>query len=201
LSFFTELKRRHVKVAVTYAVVAWLLVQTASILFPTFEAPGWAMKAFVAAVVLGFPIALILAWAFEVTPEGIKRTDETEPTRSGSRAWIYAVLIAGILSLGLFFFGRYSVSRHEAGDKSIAVLPFESLSEDKNNAYFTDGIQDEILARLSRIADLKVISRTSTQKYKSAPDDLRDIAQSWEWRLSSKAACRSRMIRCASQCS
>jgi TolB-like protein/Flp pilus assembly protein TadD len=180
LSFFTELKRRDAyKVAVTYAFVAWLIVQIASTVLPTFHSPEWVLQALVVIVALGFPVALVLAWAFELTPEGIKRTDETEPATSKSRAWIYVALIAAIFSLGLFFFGRYSVSKPEAssGDKSIAVLPFESLSEDKNNAYFADGIQDEILARLSKIADLKVISRTSTQRFRSAPSDLREIGQ------------------------
>jgi TolB-like protein/Flp pilus assembly protein TadD len=183
-NFFAELKRRNVyKVAVAYAVVSWLLIQAGSILFPTFDAPPWVMKVFVAAIVLGFPIALIIAWAFELTPEGVKRTesDEELPNNkiSRSRAWIYVVIIAGALSLGLFFLGRFSApneQRTSSSDKSIAVLPFESLSGDKSNAYFADGIQDEILARLSKIADLKVISRTSTQRFKSAPSDLREIA-------------------------
>jgi len=184
-NFFGELKRRNVyKVAVAYAIVAWLLIQAASILFPTFEAPAWVMKVFIAAIALGFPIALIIAWAFELTPEGIKRTEpgeELQSKPSRSRAWIYVVAIAGILSLGLFFLGRLTAPTKQSApgeiSKSIAVLPFESLSEDKSNAYFADGIQDEILARLSKIADLKVISRTSTQRYKSAPNDLREIAQ------------------------
>jgi TolB-like protein/Tfp pilus assembly protein PilF len=183
-NFFAELKRRNVyKVAIAYGVVAWLLLQAASILFPTFEAPPWTMKVFVAVVTLGFPIALIIAWAFELTPEGIKRTDEIEPgRRSRNRAWIYVVVIAGAISAGLFFLGRYTAPTKLSGSanaaaKSIAVLPFENLSEDKANAYFAEGIQDEILTRLSKIADLKVISRTSTQHYRSAPENLREIAK------------------------
>ena len=132
---------------------------------------------------LGFPIALILAWAFELTPEGIKLTesDELSSKPFRSRAWIYVVIISGAISGGLFFVGRYTALNKQSGSaqvstKSIAVLPFENLSEEKANAYFADGIQDEILTRLSKIADLKVISRTSTQKYKSAPDNLREIA-------------------------
>jgi hypothetical protein len=170
-NFFAELKRRNVyKVAIAYGVVAWLLLQAASILFPTFEAPSWTMKVFVAMTALGFPIALIIAWAFELTPEGIKRTDEIEPgRRSRNRAWIYVVVIAGVISVGLFFLGRYTAPTKLSGSanaaaKSIAVLPFENLSEDKANAYFADGIQEEILTRLAKIADLKVISRTSTQR-------------------------------------
>jgi TolB-like protein/Tfp pilus assembly protein PilF len=181
--FFAELRRRNVyKVAIAYGVVTWLLVQAASILFPTFEAPPWTMKVFVALTALGFPIALIIAWAFELTPEG-NRTDEMEPgRRSRNRAWIYVVVIAGAISVGLFFLGRFTAGPRQRGSdiappKSIAVLPFESLSEDKANAYFAEGIQDEILTRLAKIADLKVISRTSTQKYKSAPTNLREIAE------------------------
>src|SRR5437763_10286120 len=186
-NFFTELKRRNVyKVAVAYAVVAWLLIQAASILFPTFETPGWVMKVFVAVVVAGFPIALILAWAFELTPEGLKRTesaDELSRKSGGRRVWIYVVIIAGAISVSLFFLGRYTASlgggarQTESSEKSIAVLPFENLSDDKANAYFAIGIQDEIMTRLAKIADLKVISRTSTQQYQSKPGNLSQIAK------------------------
>src|SRR5713101_8016621 len=191
--FFAELKRRHVyKVAIAYAVVAWLLMQVASQIFPFFEIPNWAVRLVVLLLVIGFPVALILAWAFELTPQGIKRTETADaehlPTRSHKRAWIYVVIIGGVLSIGLFFLGRYTASRTspvESGrtggpvlpEKSIAVLPFENLSGDPDNAYFAEGMQDEILARLSKIADLKVISRTSTQRFKSAPLDLREIAK------------------------
>src|SRR5437773_6864647 len=176
-SFFAELKRRSVyKVAVAYAIVAWLLLQAASILFPTFEAPVWVMKVVISAIALEFPIALIIAWAFELTPEGIKRTEpgeELQSKPSRSRTWIYVVAIAGILSIGLFFLGRFTAPTKQTASseisKSIAVLPFESLSEDKSNAYFADGIQDEILTKLAGIGDLKVISRSSTARYKSKP--------------------------------
>src|SRR5438874_13164245 len=107
--FFGELKRRNVyKVAIAYAVVAWLLIQAGSILFPTFEAPGWVMKVFVTVVAAGFPIALILAWAFELTPQGLKRTefaDELPRKSARSHAWIYVVVIAGAISVSLFFLG------------------------------------------------------------------------------------------------
>jgi TolB-like protein/cytochrome c-type biogenesis protein CcmH/NrfG len=187
MNFFVELKRRNVyKVAVAYAVVGWLLVQAGSIVFPTFEAPGWVMKVFVAIVVAGFPIALILAWAFELTPEGLKRTEfEDElPRKSGGRqGWIYVVMIAGAISVSLFSLGRYTAMRGasarqtESFEKSIAVLPFENLSDDKTNAYFATGIQNEIMTRLAKIADLKVISRTSTQQYQSKPGNLSQIAK------------------------
>jgi adenylate cyclase len=182
-SFFTELKRRNVyKVAIAYGVVAWLLLQAASILFPTFEAPPWTMKVFVAVAALGFPVALIIAWAFELTPEGLKRTevaDELPRKSERNRAWIYVVIIAGAVAASLFFFGRYTSSKQgaEMSEKSIAVLPFENRSEDKANAYFAEGVQDEILTRLSKIADLKVTSRTSTQHYKSVPENLAEIAK------------------------
>ena len=125
---------------------------------------------------------MILAWAFELTPEGLKRTevaDELPRKSERNRAWIYVVIIAGAVAASLFFFGRYTSSKQgaEMSEKSIAVLPFENRSEDKANAYFAEGVQDEILTRLSKIADLKVISRTSTQHYKSAPENLPEIAK------------------------
>jgi TolB-like protein/Tfp pilus assembly protein PilF len=192
-SFFAELKRRNVyKVAIAYAVVGWLLIQVATQVFPFFEIPNWAVRLVVLAIVAGFPIALVIAWAFELTPEGLKRTEDVDLTAQGSRkrhAWIYVVIVGAAFSIGLIFIGRYtarntvSAARIEVAtgssipQKSIAVLPFENLSDEKSNAYFAEGIQDEILTRLSKIADLKVISRTSTQKYKSAPDNLREIGQ------------------------
>jgi TolB-like protein/Flp pilus assembly protein TadD len=190
-NFFSELKRRNVyKVAIAYGVVAWLLIQVATQVFPFFEVPNWGIRLIVLFIVIGCPVALILAWAFELTPEGIKRTDEIEPERrSRNRAWIFVVIIAGAMSVGLFFLGRYTASKQSeasnAGtqsvraisEKSIAVLPFENLSEEKGNAYFAEGIQQEILTRLSKIADLKVISRTSTQHYKSVPENLPEIAR------------------------
>src|SRR6266513_3337561 len=118
-NFFAELKRRNVyKVAIAYAVVAWLVLQAASILFPTFEAPPWMMKVFVAVIVLGFPIALIIAWAFELTPEGLKRTefaDELPKKSVRSQTWIYVVIIASAISVSLFFLGRYSATSKQSG--------------------------------------------------------------------------------------
>jgi TolB-like protein/Flp pilus assembly protein TadD len=185
-NFFAELRRRNVyKVAIAYGVVAWLLMQIASQIFPFFEIPNWAVRLVVLLLVIGFPVALILAWAFELTPEGIKRAefaDELPKKSAPSRAWIYVVIIAGAVSVALFFVGRYTAPNKQGGPaevvtKSIAVLPFENLSHDPDNAYFADGIQEEILTRLSKIADLKVISRTSTQHFKSAPNNLIEIAK------------------------
>ena len=187
-NFFTELKRRNVyKVAVAYAVVGWLLIQIATQTFPFLEIPNWVVRLVMALVAIGFPIALVIAWAFEATPEGIKRTEAVDLAASSAQkkhAWIYVVVIGAAISVALFFLGRYTAGNN-AGEtrpnellaKSIAVLPFENLSEDKSNAFFAEGVQDEILTRLARVADLKVISRTSTQKYKSAPDNLREIAK------------------------
>src|SRR6266540_6299590 len=193
-TFLTELKRRKVyRVAVAYAIVAWLLIQAASILFPTFEAPLWVMKVFVTAVILGFPVALILAWAFELTPEGIRRSEEVAPreskTRKAGSKWTAIIVAAAVLAAALlaFQFARTRTSptaelpRQTAPtatlDKSVAVLPFENLSSDKENAFFAQGIQDEIITTLSKISGLRVISRTSTARYKSAPENLAEIAR------------------------
>src|SRR5438067_7205217 len=194
-TFLTELKRRKVyRVAVAYAIVAWLLIQAASILFPTFEAPTWVMKVFVTAMILGFPVALILAWAFEMTPEGIRREEEVadrEPkSRKAGRKWTAIIVAAAVIAAALLAF-QFTRTRKTATaelpkqtaptattlDKSVAVLPFENLSSDKENAFFAQGIQDEIITTLSRISGLRVISRTSTAHYNSAPENLPEIAR------------------------
>jgi len=193
-SFFAELKRRNVyKVAVAYAVVGWLVIQVSSTVLPTFHAPEWVVQTLVVLVAIGFPIALVIAWAFELTPEGLKRTEDVDLAATARQprrhAWIFIVIVGAALSIGVFFLGRYTgrnvanAARTAAAtgssipQKSIAVLPFENLSDDKNAAYFADGIQDEILTKLASIADLKVISRTSTARYKSKPEDLRTVSQ------------------------
>src|SRR5438874_10304351 len=178
--FFGELRRRNVyKVAVAYAVVGWLLIQVATQVFPFLDIPNWMIRLVILLTAFGFPVALIIAWAFELTPEGIKRTEVADASQQRSRGgvWIGVVVVAAALSLGLFFLGRYSAGRAtpqvtEARtavnpQKSIAVLPFENLSEEKANAFFADGVQDEILTDLSKIADLKVISRSSVMHYRS----------------------------------
>ena len=178
--FFGEAKRRNVyKVAVAYAVVGWLLIQVATQVFPFLEIPNWMIRLVILLTAFGFPVALIIAWAFELTPEGIKRTEAADAAQQRSRGgiWIAVIVVAAALSLGLFFLGRYSAGRAtpqvtEAPtavnpQKSIAVLPFENLSEEKANAFFADGVQDEILTDLSKIADLKVISRSSVMHYRS----------------------------------
>src|SRR5881394_3182485 len=186
-NFFAELKRRNVyKVAVAYAIVGWLLVQIATQIFPFLEIPNWVVRLVIALVAIGFPIALVVAWAFEITPQGIERTEVADMMQAAAGqkkyAWIYVAIVGAVLSIGLFFLGRYgfrnaSPSSSDLPPKSIAVLPFDNLSEEKGNAYFAEGIQDEILTRLAKVADLKVISRTSTQHFKSAPDNLPQIAK------------------------
>ena len=184
-NFFAELKRRNVyKVAVAYAVLAWLLIQIASQVFPFFEIPNWAVRFVVLAIIIGFPIALILAWAFELTPEGVKRTEVADAAHERSRAavWIYVVAIGAALSVGLFVLGHYMAPNKQSGlaelpGKSLAVLPFANLSGNPENAYFAAGIQDEIITRLAKIGQLKVVSCLTTQRFKSAPDDLPAIAR------------------------
>jgi TolB-like protein/Flp pilus assembly protein TadD len=184
-SFFAELKRRNVyKVAVAYIVGGWALSQGIAQVFPVFDVPNWVIRSIVVLIIIGLPIALVLSWMFELTPQGIKRTETADAAEQRSRggAWIHIVLIGAALSVGLFFLGRSTASRKqpdsaELPQKAIAVLPFENLSRDPDNAYFAEGIQNEILTRLATVRDLKVISRTSTAKYKSKPDNLKTVAQ------------------------
>jgi len=195
-NFFSELKRRNVyKIAVAYIVAGWALSQGIAQVFPVFDVPNWIIRLIVLLIIIGFPIALILAWMFELTPQGIKRTEDVDLVAAAQqpkkRTWIFVVIIGALVSIGLFFLGRYSAfngaprqdasaARTEAAtvsNKSIAVLPFDNLSRDPDNAYFCEGVQDEILTRLAKVADLKVISRTSTQHFKSAPEDLGEIAK------------------------
>jgi TolB-like protein/tetratricopeptide (TPR) repeat protein len=182
-SFFAELKRRNVyKVAVAYGVGGWALSQGIAQVLPVFDVPSWLIRLLIALIIIGFPIALIFAWAFEITPEGVKRADEVDlagrPEKK-SHAWIYIVIIGALVSIGLFFLGRFSVEPSQtARKKSIAVLPFENISADRENAFFADGVQDDILTALSKVADLKVISRTSVMSYAAGANrNLRQIAQ------------------------
>ena len=184
-NFFGELKRRNVyKVAVAYIVAAWALAQGIAQVFPVFDVPNWIIRLIVVLIVIGFPIALISAWAFEITPEGIKRTEEADAmpqsARPSNRTWIYIVVVGAAISLSLFFLGRYTAgNRITSGDrKSIAVLPFASLSQDKDDVYFADGVQDQILTNLAKVSDLKVISHTSVRQYKTGAErNMREIGQ------------------------
>ena len=186
-NFFAEVKRRNVyKVAIAYIFAGWALSQGIAQVFPVFDVPNWVIRSIVVMIILGLPVALVLAWMFELTPQGIKRTETAdampEATRKKKYVWIYVVVIGAAISIGLFFLGRYSAGNTTASpagitNKSIAVLPFDNLSRDPDNAYFCEGVQDEILTRLAKVADLKVISRTSTQHFKSTPDNLPQIAK------------------------
>jgi TolB-like protein/Tfp pilus assembly protein PilF len=183
-SFFAELRRRNVyKVAVAYIVAGWALAQGIAQVLPVFDTPTWLIRLLVVLIILGLPIALLMAWAFESTPQGLKRTEEADamPAQAarGKRTWIYVAIVGGLLSIGLFFVGRYTaVTKQNAGSsaKSIAVLPFENLSDDKQNTYFADGVQDQILTNLAKVSDLKVISHTSARQYQSGTQrNLREI--------------------------
>jgi len=198
-NFFAELKRRNVyKVAVAYAVVAWLLMQVASQIFPFFEIPNWVVRLVVLLLVIGFPIALIIAWAFEVTSEGIKRTEAADAAglRSRGGAWIYVVLIGAALSVGLFFVGRYTAGHATArpaseelrrgkqsevataaSDKSIAVLPLLNESGDPKDEYFSDGLSEELIAALSQIKQLKVIGRSSSFRFRGTKEEPKTIGE------------------------
>jgi TolB-like protein/Flp pilus assembly protein TadD len=153
--------------------------------FPVFDIPNWIIRLIVLLIIIGLPIALVLAWTFEITPHGIKRTETADALPASVRpkkyGWVYVVIVGVAVSIGLFFLGRYTARETpnpvQTPAKSIAVLPFDNLSRDPDNAYFTEGVQDEILTRLAKVADLKVISRTSTQHFKSAPENLPQIAK------------------------
>ncbi|MDB5969528.1 MAG: hypothetical protein JWQ90_1978 [Hydrocarboniphaga sp.] len=192
-SFFAELQRRNVyKVGAMYAVAGWLLVQIVTQVFPIFEVSALVQRIIVLAIVAGFPLALVLSWIYELTPQGIVKTEDVAIDTSSAQHTgqqlnraIIGVLLLAVLMLLARLLWPHSSQPPASGDdkiaavgntKSIAVLPFENLSDDKSNAYFASGIQDEILTRLAGIADLKVISRTSTQKYASRPDNLKTVA-------------------------
>jgi TolB-like protein len=224
VSFVAELKRRNViRVAGLYLVGAWLLTQVASTVLPTFDVPNWVLRAIIVVVALGFIPALVFAWIFELTPQGIKRDEDVDPaasiapqtareplsavhglrgTRTPAQRMDRVIIALLFVALGYFALDKFvlapkrgtesaagtrapaaSATRPErvadpfSGKKSIAVLPFENLSGDKDNEYFASGMQDMILTKLAGIGDLKVISRTSTEKYASHPDNLKTIAQ------------------------
>jgi TolB-like protein/Tfp pilus assembly protein PilF len=187
-SFFAELKRRNVyKVAVAYVVAGWALAQGLAQVLPVFAVPNWVVRLLVVLIIIGLPVALGLAWTFELTPEGIKRTETADAMPATpahkKRAWLYVVIAGAFLSIGLFFLGRYTAAptqnaAPDASAKSIAVLPFENLSDDKQNTYFADGVQDQILTNLAKVSELRVISHTSVREYKGGmPRNLREIGQ------------------------
>ena len=185
-NILTELKRRNVyRAAVAYGVVAWFLTQLTTQVFPFFEIPNSAVRFVVIALAIGFPIAMLLSWIYELTPEGIVRTEDLDPVQARSvqrrsgRLLDFIIIGALLLVIAMLIVGRLPFYRQKGesiSQKSIAVLPFENLSRDPDNAYFATGIQNEILTRLAKIAALKVISHTSTQQYPSRPGNLREIA-------------------------
>ncbi len=203
-SVWAELRRRNVvKVAVAYAIVGWLLVEVASVVLPTFKAPEWIMQVFTFLVIVGFPLALILAWAFELTPEGIKREKDVDRSQSithiTGRKFDYLIIAALVLALGFFAFDKFVLdpSRDadliqttteavteqvteslisEVPDNSIAVLPFVNMSSDPEQGYFSDGISEELLNALVHVDGLRVASRTSSFAFKGGNKNLAEIA-------------------------
>lgn len=191
-TLFKELKRRKLfKVGAAYLVVAWLAVQACSIGFPAFDAPPWALRIFILVALLGFPVALVLAWVLETTPEGV----QLDPAQKGTKRVVLVAVALSALALAWYFKGQpafraepsaaiATAGRNEAAvakvpavsAQSIAVLPFENLSADPDNAFFATGIQDEILTSLAKVGGLKVISRTSTIRYGAKPPNLSAIA-------------------------
>ncbi len=185
-NFFGELKRRNVyKVAVAYAVAGWALAQGIAQVFPVFDIPNWAVRLMVLAIVIGFPIALVVAWAFELTPQGIKRTEDVDPTlsthRPAKRTWMFVVVIGGAISLSLFFLGRYTARNSSSAfglpAKSIAVLPLLNESGDPADEYFSDGLSEELIAALAQIKELKVIGRSSSFRFKDRKEETKTIGE------------------------
>ena len=188
-AFFGELKRRNVyKVAVAYGVVGWLLIQVATQVFPFLEIPNWAIRLVILVIAVGFPVALLIAWACELTPEGIKRTEVADAARQHSHGgvWIVVVLVAATLSLGLFLLGRYTAGRGTTRlsevatvvpGKSIAVLPLINESGDPKDEYFSDGLSEELIAALAQISGLKVIGRSSSFRFKDRTEEPKTIGE------------------------
>jgi TolB-like protein/Tfp pilus assembly protein PilF len=176
--FFEEVKRRKVyRVAAAYIIAAGGIIQLASATFPAWELPNWSLRLVILLLLVGFPISLILAWAFDITPQGIRATSDTPAPRTRRRRNIIMLIATGVvISAATGFFLLPHVAAHKV-DKSIAVLPFENLSDEKENAYFADGVQDDVLTNLSKISDLRVISRTSVMQYRGRPTNLREIGK------------------------
>src|SRR5438093_2261409 len=176
--FFEEVRRRKVyRVAAAYIIAAGGIIQLASAAFPAWELPNWALRLVIVALLMGFPNALILAWVYDITAQGVRATPTPAMPGSHRRRNIVMLVVTGvIISAAAGFFLLPRVSAHKC-DKSIAVLPFENLSDEKENAYFADGIQDDVLTNLSKVGDLKVISRTSVMPYRGKASNLREIGK------------------------
>src|ERR1700719_2349387 len=183
MNFFSELKRRNVyKVAIAYIVAGWALSQGIAQVFPVFDIPNWVIRLIVLLIIIGLPIALVLAWSFEITPEGIKGAEDVVPSaaRRKSQAWIYIVVVGGAISVALFFLGRYTAQNTQtprqasgaiADQKSIAVLPFVNMSADKNDEYLSDGMTEELINVLSKVPGLRVPGRTSCFAFKAKNEE------------------------------
>src|ERR1700693_5389271 len=179
--FFEELKRRKVyRVAIAYVVASWALAQGLAQVLPVFDISNSAIRVVIALLLFGFPVALVLAWVFDITPTGIRRTSsaaaQTAPTTHRRRNLFLLAAAGVIISAGVGFFVLPRAVARKV-DKSIAVLPFENLSDEKENAYFADGVQDDILTNLSKVGDLKVISRTSVMPYRGKTSNVREIGK------------------------
>jgi TolB-like protein/Tfp pilus assembly protein PilF len=176
--FLDEVKRRKVyKVAAAYIIAAGGIIQLASAAFPAWDLPNWLLRLVIVLLLMGFPIALIMAWAYDITAQGVRATPNLAGPRSHRRRNIAMLVVTGVvISAGAGFFLLPRVSAHKC-DKSIAVLPFENLSDDKENAYFADGVQDDVLTNLSKVGDLKVISRTSVMPYRGKTSSVREIGK------------------------
>src|SRR4030095_14431475 len=176
--FFEEVKRRKVyQVAVAYVIAAGGIIQLASASFPAWDLPNWALRVVIVLLLIGFPIALIFSWAFDITAQGIRATPDAAAPKTHRRRNVIMLVVTGvIISAAAGFFLLPRVAAHKV-DKSIAVLPFENLSDEKENAYFADGVQDDVLTNLSKISDLRVISRTSVMQYRGRPTNVRDIGK------------------------
>src|SRR5256886_7519760 len=176
--FFGEVRRRKVyRVAAAYIIAAGGVIQLASAAFPAWELPSWTLRVLIVCLLMGFPVALMLAWAFDITADGIQATPDVAPSsRHARRNMILLVAVGLLLSAAAGFFLLPRVAAHKI-DRSIAVLPFQNLSDEKENAYSADGIQDDVLTNLSKISDLRVISRTSVMQYRGRPTNLREIGK------------------------
>jgi hypothetical protein len=202
----TELKRRSVfRVAAAYAVVAWILIEVSDTIFPRIGLPDWSVTLVIALVALGFPLALFLAWAYELTPEGLKRDAEARAEPSAPRTsnrTVSAVVVMGlVLVIGWLAADRFWPRDGSASGGLIAVLPFRNRSVREEDAFFAEGIHDDLLTQLSKIAAFKVISRTSMMRYADSTLSVPQIAGSWVRRSSWRARCSAPGTRCGSPCS
>src|SRR6187200_1008219 len=176
--FFGEVRRRKVyRVAAAYIIAAGGIIQLASAAFPAWELPSWTLRVLIVSLLMGFPVALMLAWAFDITADGIHVTPDGATSKGHARRNMLVLIACGLMlsaAAGLFLLPR--VAAHKI-DRSIAVLPFQNLSDEKENAYFADGVQDDLLTNLSKIGDLKVISRTSVMPYRATQSNAREIGK------------------------